>query len=346
MTAEQLERPYTRSSADYVLALRDKSLHDTPVVLVQLDELHVVSTPRTGGLDSDYIGTLAEVESELPPILVHRPTMRVIDGVHRFRAAQANGRTCIMVRYFDGDAGDADLLAVALNVSHGRPLSTEDRVSAAERIFTTHPQWSDRAVAAVAGLSARKVSEIRQNMVGALLHSDRRIGLDGRSRPVDSTHGRELAGRLIKENPTASLRAIARQAGISPATVADVRSRVMRGDDPVPARRGRHAAAQRTAYQPADRSSAQRSDSTRSLAELGAVFDTLRRDPSMRLNEMGRHMLRMLDAAGLVAQDRQRFVECVPTHCKLQMSELVHGYAQIWEQFARDLKDQLAAECD
>ncbi|NEY34021.1 ParB N-terminal domain-containing protein [Streptomyces sp. PRKS01-65] len=339
MPAEQLETPYTPSGSDYVLALRDKSLNDAPAEFVHVDELRVVSTPRTGGEDVEYTQTLAEVESELPPILVHRPTMRVVDGVHRLRAARTKGQTCIMVRYFDGDATDADLLAVALNVSHGRPLSLEDRIAAAERIFASHPQWSDRAVAAVAGLSARKVSEIRQNVVGTLPHTDRRIGLDGRSRPVDSSQGRELAGRLIQENPTASLRVIARQAGISPATVADVRSRVMRGEDPVPARRRRHPADQDTAHETTARPPQQRPDGTRSPAELGSVFDALRRDPSMRLNEMGRHILRILDAASRVVQDRQRFVESVPAHCKLQMSELVHGYAQFWELFARDLKD-------
>ncbi|AXE75783.1 ParB/RepB/Spo0J family partition protein [Streptomyces atratus] len=344
MTAEQLERPYTRSSSEYLLALRDKSLNDAPVELAHLDELHVTHTPRMGGVDTEYIRALAEVESELPPILVHRPTMRVVDGVHRLRAAQANGQIFIKVRYFDGDTTDADLLAVALNVSHGRPLSLEDRAAAAERIFASHPEWSDRAVAAVAGLSARKVSEIRQNSAGTLLQSDRRIGLDGRSRPVDSTHGRELASELIKQNPAASLRTIARQAGISPATVADVRSRVMRGEDPVPSRQRGHAAAQRSPQQSACRPPQQRPVVTRSPAELGSIFDTLRRDPSMRLNEMGRHILRMLDAAALVARDRQRFVESVPAHCKNQMSELVHGYAEIWETFAHDLKSQPAPE--
>ncbi|GGT65135.1 hypothetical protein GCM10010207_75450 [Streptomyces atratus] len=327
-----------------MLALRDKSLNDAPVELAHLDELHVTHTPRMGGVDTEYIRALAEVESELPPILVHRPTMRVVDGVHRLRAAQANGQIFIKVRYFDGDTTDADLLAVALNVSHGRPLSLEDRAAAAERIFASHPEWSDRAVAAVAGLSARKVSEIRQNSAGTLLQSDRRIGLDGRSRPVDSTHGRELASELIKQNPAASLRTIARQAGISPATVADVRSRVMRGEDPVPSRQRGHAAAQRSPQQPACRPPQQRPVITRSPAELGSIFDTLRRDPSMRLNEMGRHILRMLDAAALVARDRQRFVESVPAHCKNQMSELVHGYAEIWETFAHDLKSQPAPE--
>ncbi|MEU9860029.1 transcriptional regulator [Streptomyces sp. NPDC047971] len=345
MTAEQLERPCTRSSSEYLLALRDKSLNDGTVELAHLDELHVTHTPRMGGVDSEYTRTLAEVEAELPPILVHRPTMRVVDGVHRLRAAQANGQIFIKVRYFDGDTTDADLLAVALNVSHGRPLSLEDRTAAAERIFASHPEWSDRAVASVAGLSARKVAEIRHNAAGTLLQPDRRIGLDGRSRPVDSTHGRRLAGELVKQNPTASLRTIARQAGISPATVADVRSRVMRGEDPVPSRQRGHAAAvagaqEQSAYRPPQR----RPAATKSPAELGSIFDILRRDPSMRLNEMGRHILRMLDAAAQVARDRQRFVESVPAHCKAQMSELVHGYAEIWEMFAEDLTNHPSPE--
>ncbi|WP_405774613.1 transcriptional regulator [Streptomyces sp. NBC_00859] len=344
MTVEQIERPHSHNSSEYLLALRDKGLNDAPVELVYIEELHVASTPRTGGVDTEYTRTLAEIESELPPILVHRPTMRVVDGIHRLKAAQANGQILIKVRYFDGETTDADLLAVALNVSHGRPLSTEDRASAAERIFASHPQWSDRAVASVAGLSARKVAEIRQNVSGTLLHTDRRIGLDGRARPVDSTHGRELASCLIRENPTASLRTIAREAGISPATVADVRSRVMRGDDPVPARQRGRTAGERLASPPGYRSPQQRPVSARSPAELGSLFETLRRDPSLRFNETGRHMLRMLDAAALVARDRKRIVESVPSHCKIQISELVQGYAEIWELFAHELKQHIEAE--
>ncbi|MFJ9743153.1 transcriptional regulator [Streptomyces sp. NPDC101166] len=344
MTAEPIERPQTRSSSDYLLALRDKGLNEAPVELVHIEDLHVSSSPRADGVDQEYARTLADTESELPPILVHRPTMRVVDGLHRLAAAQARGESLINVRYFDGDTTDADLLAVALNVSHGRPLSMEDRVGAAERIFASHPEWSDRAVAAVAGLSARKVAEIRRNSSGTFLNCARRIGLDGRARPVDSTYGRELASRLIKENPTASLRTIARQAGISPATVADVRSRVMRGEDPVPARQRGHASAAAPTNLAGHRPSPPVPAKARSAAELGSLFDALRRDPSLRFTEAGRHMLRMLEAAALLARDRQRIVENVPAHCKIQMSELVHGYAEIWELFAHDLKNHFEAE--
>ncbi|MEU5220965.1 transcriptional regulator [Streptomyces sp. NPDC020807] len=339
MTAEPIERPPTRSSSDYLLALRDKGLNEAPVELARIQDLYVSSSPRADGVDQEYARTLADTESELPPILVHRPTMRVVDGLHRLAAARSRGQDLIHVRYFDGDSTDADLLAIALNVSHGRPLSLEDRVGAAERIFASHPEWSDRAVAAVAGLSARKTAEIRRNSSGTFLNGARRIGLDGRARPVDSTYGRELASRLIKENPTASLRTIARQAGISPATVADVRGRVMRGEDPVPARQRGHLKAAPPAHPATHRPpTAPRPAKPRSAAELGTLFDTLRRDPSLRFNEVGRHTLRMLEAAALVARDRRRIVDSVPAHCKVQMSELVQGYAEIWELFAHDLK--------
>ena len=61
-------------------------------------------SPRVEGVDHDHVARLAEQVDELPPILVHRSTMRVIDGMHRLNAAQMNGRSTIEVIYFDGSA--------------------------------------------------------------------------------------------------------------------------------------------------------------------------------------------------------------------------------------------------
>ncbi|MEK8141890.1 hypothetical protein NKH18_02220 [Streptomyces sp. M10(2022)] len=42
-------------------------------------------------MDDDWALTLAELETESPPILVHHPTLTVIDGLHRLRAARLRG---------------------------------------------------------------------------------------------------------------------------------------------------------------------------------------------------------------------------------------------------------------
>jgi hypothetical protein len=202
-----------------------------------------------------------------------------------------------------------------------------------ERIITARPNWSDRAIALVAGLSARKVCEVRLRTV-SLPSCERRIGLDGRARPLSAAHGRELAGRLLEADPKASLRAVARQAGISPATVADVRDRLLRGDDPVPPRQRGRSAAERGAQESAGEG---RSVEARSPDELFTIFDSLRRDPSLRLNDVGRGILRMLDACSLMTRDRERIIANLPPHCTGQMAELMSGYSELWQLFADEL---------
>jgi ParB-like chromosome segregation protein Spo0J len=346
--------PGESENSDYLITLRDKGLWDAPVELVPVKRLAVAYTPRVAGEDEEYARTLAESEAQLPPILVHRPTMTVIDGVHRLRAASLKGHEHIAVRYFDGTETDAALLSVAANVAQGRPLSLEDRTAAAEQIFASHPHWSDRAVAAVAGLSARKVAQIRRHNTADITQTGLRTGRDGRVRPLSSARGRELAGKLIRENPGASLRQIAKQAGISPATVADVRDRLRRGDDPVPVRQ-RLTAVQVTDVTPDEEpperpplravpsvpktiTHSQRHCGVKHPAELLTIFESLRRDPSLRLNEAGRSVLRMLDACAAVARDRHRIVASIPAHCKESVSELADGYSVIWQLFADDLR--------
>ncbi|MFD0433138.1 ParB N-terminal domain-containing protein, partial [Streptomyces chartreusis] len=94
----------------------------------------------------------------MPPIIVHRDSMRVIDGLHRLRAAQLRGHSTIAVTFYDGTEADAFVLAVESNVRHGLPLSLPDRKRAAVRIIATHPQWSDRKIASVTGISPATVA--------------------------------------------------------------------------------------------------------------------------------------------------------------------------------------------
>ncbi|MGW6565217.1 winged helix-turn-helix transcriptional regulator [Streptomyces sp. NPDC054975] len=317
----------TRSAdSDQVLRLRDELLA-APAHTLALADVRIGDSPRVEGEDSDHIRTLAESDAEFPPILVHGPTMRVIDGIHRLRAAAARGRTHIRARLFEGSEADCRLLAVAVNVAHGLPLSPADRRAAAARILAAHRDWSDRAVAAVAGISAKTVAEIRrQEASGAVDVPGVRIGRDGRARPVDAARGRELAGELIRRNPGASLRQIARQAGISPATVADVRNRLARGESPV-RQQGR---ADLPEPAPVD------------AAELTALVASLRRDPSMRLTERGRSVLRMLDTWAVLTRDREEIAAGLPPHCRGTFAELLQGYARTCQLFADDLRERVA----
>jgi ParB-like chromosome segregation protein Spo0J len=213
---------------------------DEQIVRVAITNLRRSRSPRVSGEDPQHIRALAESDAELPPIIVHRATMRVIDGMHRLRAAELRDRDEIDVRFFDGDESDAFVLAVRANVTHGLPLSLTDRKAAAARIVAAHPDWSDRLIASRTGLAAKTVSTMRDENEDSATHDDSRVGQDGRIRPIDSSAGRQIAGDLIAENPGLSLRQVARRAGISPETVRDVRGRLRRGEDPIPRQHDEH----------------------------------------------------------------------------------------------------------
>jgi ParB-like chromosome segregation protein Spo0J len=227
--------PQARDELTLTPHLRGYDTSSAPeAVTIPLLSIHPGDSPRLNGEDRAHIARLAEIETPLPPILVDRRTMRVIDGMHRLMAASLRGRETIDVIFFDGNAADVFLLAVQENVVHGLPLSQADRRAAAERIIGTHPHMSDRAIGRAAGLSAKAVAAIRKRLSDDAPQSNVRIGKDGVARPLDSGQGRELAAKLLADQPGATLRDVARASGISPATVLDVRRRLARGEPPVP----------------------------------------------------------------------------------------------------------------
>ncbi|MDI5962356.1 ParB/RepB/Spo0J family partition protein [Streptantibioticus silvisoli] len=326
--------------ADFLrrIASHLQEIHTSPVRLLAIGSLTWDDSPRVSGLDDNHVRLLANLESPLPPITVHAPTLAVIDGAHRVRAALLQGRERIPAYVFGGSQDEAFLLSVSVNTTNGLPLSVVDRVSAARRILTAHPAWSDRAVATVAGMSASAVAALRRRATPAGDRPAVRIGRDGRLRPVDRAIGRERASEFIRANPTATLRQVAAAAGISPATVADVRDRLRRGVDPVP--RGRRAGECRM-----DRSAPAMSRAHegpdgegRSLAGLTETLLRLRRDPALRFNDTGREVLRLLSICTATAQRRQRILTTVPAHCLGPLAELMHGYADVLRQFGEELE--------
>jgi ParB-like chromosome segregation protein Spo0J len=280
---------------------------------------------------------LVELDGPLPPILVDRRTKRVIDGMHRLLAACLRGQETIDAELFDGTAEEAFLRAVEANVTHGLPLSQKDRRAAAARIIATHPQMSDRAIARASGLGAKSVAAIRRASTGEADQLTVRVGQDGRIRPLSSAEGRRKAAELITENPEASLREVARRAGISPATVADVRRRLQAGQQPVvPAADGVPPSAPEQAARP-------RAVRTVHLVPRDpvALMEKLVRDPSLRHKEGGRHLLRLLQQSALGNQEWTQLAAAVPLHCRGLVVGLARQYAETWMEFAQELAESI-----
>lgn len=311
-----------------------------PIEVLPLSALRMGDSPRLSGPDEEHAETLAQTEDRLAPILVHRPSMQIIDGMHRVRAASLRGEREVEARLFDGDEKTAFVLAVTSNVAHGLPLTLADRTQAAARILGFFPDWSDRAIARATGLSAPTVAAIRRRSTVNSEQSNVRLGRDGRARPVNSAEGRRLAGELIARYPNASLREIARKAGVSPATVRDVRRRLALGHDPVPPSqreigRSRHPAGR--ARRGAARS--RRGDKAKRPTE---IINRLSKDPSLRLNERGRNLLKWLSVNSTGAEKWPKYLDHLPLHCTIVVIEAARGLARTWSEFADELEHRVA----
>jgi Bacterial Ig-like domain (group 3)/ParB/Sulfiredoxin domain len=221
-----------------------------PAVMVAVNSLRVADSPRLEGESSEHVQVLADSPGLLPPVLVHRPSMQIIDGMHRLQAAVMRGEDKILAQFLDCDERDIFVIAVQANTTHGLPLSLAERKQAAARIIGLYPHWSDRLIASAAGLSHKTVAALRPAATGDSSQLQARTGHDGRVRPLSSAAGRKTAGHLLMQNPGASLQQVASAAGISPGTVRDVRDRLARGQDPVPAERARCRAVPTNADRP------------------------------------------------------------------------------------------------
>jgi hypothetical protein len=332
------------------------------VVAIPLLSLRPADSPRLNGEDKAHIVRLAETEAPLPPILVDRRTMRVIDGMHRLMAASVQGQETIDVIFFEGNEADIFLRAVEENVTHGLPLSQADRRAAADRIIASHPHLSDRAIGHSVGLAAKTIAAIRKRSSEGVPQSNARVGRDGRVRPLDSGTGRRRAAELLADQPNASLRDVARAAGISPATVLDVRKRLERGESPVPERPTATAGRASAVSSDAIVGNAIASNGTSPPAGSGsavpaspvhfkpqaafqavvpsnpaATVEKLLRDPSLRNNERGKGMLRLLHVNAVGAEQLPDVAAAVPPHCVGIIVQLAHQYAKMWQDFAKEL---------
>jgi ParB-like chromosome segregation protein Spo0J len=309
---------------------------------VSVESLVSGDSPRLLGQDTEHTRRLAQYDGALPPILVSRVENRIIDGLHRLEAARLRGDQTISVRYFDGDANDAFVVAVRVNAEHGLPLTLVDREAAAKRIILSHPDYSDRAIGVIAKLSARTVGRLRADLrqTHGVAERTARIGRDGRARPIDAAQGRLAAHAMIIKNPQASLREIARTAGISPATARDVRKRVERGDSPVPAAR-RTETADPLADALRGPMRARKQKAEREGRDQEQLLRSLNRDPSLRFSETGRALLRWVLSRASGPVGWEDVVDTIPSHSSYLVAEVARGCAEQWLAFADRIERRL-----
>ncbi len=310
----------------------------SPVEYVPLASIRNSYTPRKAEVNEHHAGVLAQSPTPLPPIVIHRASMRVIDGVHRLRATELRGQDTIAAKFFDGEDAQAFALAVHLNVTHGLPLTLSERKAAAQKIVELHPHWSDRAIALIAGVSNKTVGKLRGCATGEVAQLGPRLGRDGRARPVNPLAGRRRAAEFLSSNPRASLREIARAAGVSVTTARDVRRRVDGGESPLPDTLAQSSG--QCSGQPAVDPRAGFREITAAEAKVSPVvrghdlLQRLRNDPSVRSSERGRTLLRLLSTVGVAISACNEFAEAVPIHCSGTIAEIARKNARAWQEIA------------
>ncbi|GAB4583864.1 hypothetical protein [Nocardia sp. IFM 10818] len=255
--------------------------------------------------------------------------------MHRVRAAQSSGATVIDAVYFDGDESQAFLLSVRLNSAHGLPLSLSDKKAAALRILSDYPEWSDRRLAEVVNLSDKTIAAIRRR-AGAELphHPDQRIGRDGVAYPAARKgEGRQWALELVQANPAASAREVASIAGVSLTTAKNV-LRGVRDAGSGPTCKERDMV-------PAEKTRVIRIEGTLPAVAPDTLIQRLRSDPSLRLTELGRVLLRTMDGAPADPVTWKAVAESLPAHCLPIVAELANHFAHNWGNFAVSIKGRL-----
>lgn len=318
------------------------------VVTLMISDLLPAHNIRIAGINDEHVRLLMSCPEDLPPLLVQKSTLRVIDGMHRLRAAQAAGRTEVQAQLLDVDDREAFLHGVGANISHGLPLSLADRRAAARKVLELHPEWSDRAIGKASGLSGKTVGALRaREGVGA--PPAQRIGMDGRVRPVNAAVTRQAVRELLAAKPDTPLREIARKIGAAPGTVRKVRDleRTTSSRTTTPPAEAMDESAPSVDSEKAASASVddRPSNSRLTMAHVDAILAKLRQDPALKYRDSGRGLLRLLHQrpASALSPD---VMEDIPAHCAAKVAELARIYALEWLEIAGKLEDTAAVKRD
>lgn len=302
------------------------------VIALPLDCLRKGPSPRRGSVRAEQVEALLATPSTWPPILVHRPSMAVIDGHHRLAAAKRLGLTSISAVYFDGNSEMAELEAIRRNVTHGMPLTLAERRSAASRILKRYPGWSDSKVAEICGVSSKTVGRLRSQVVGGSnLPTEWRVGRDGKRHPARSGAARDRVLKLLADQPSLTVRDVAETTGVSEQTVRSVRKRLEeqdldadRGTPPELVRENRsisipHIRSVEAPYTGLQKVSVWHNDTACSSTEAGQLFAT------------------WFDGHSIDNIETTTYVSCVPLSRIYDVIDESQRRSKFWSNYALEL---------
>jgi ParB-like chromosome segregation protein Spo0J len=319
------------------------AVEQLPEINVPVESLVPGFHLRTSGTDAAHVRLLADAAGsvQLPPILVQKSGMRIIDGMHRVAVAKLRGERAIRARIVDCSDEKALVLAVKSNTLHGLPLTKADRISSAKRILGAHPDWSDRKVAGIAGLSGKSIASLRNSTAGGAQFDGKRLGCDGKRRPVVAAEGRLRAAEYVRAHPEASVRQIASETEVSLGTAHDVRQKIRSGVDVPMAESNPRDEQAAPAAPPAPPSVT----SIRVRAAAGtvrrptwsAVVGKLAVDPTLKYTDGGRAFLRWMTQHAMHPDEWREFADAVPERWLDEVRQVATAMSEEWGKFASEL---------
>lgn len=136
-------------------------------------------------LDEDAVARYVQMyqAGQSKALVVHKGTLRLLDGHHRLEAAKRAGVTELWVEEREGD--EADLLAEVYraNRNHGVPLSTAERDRLIRRLYF-ECGWTQARIAQLVGLTQQGVSHILSVRGTSSCNADRRQRLRDEDMPA------------------------------------------------------------------------------------------------------------------------------------------------------------------
>jgi hypothetical protein len=114
------------------------------------------------------------IEEDLPPLIVYQVDDKylLVDGYHRYRAAEKIKQTEFKCDIRTGTMEDAIWFAIGANRAHGLPLRGTDRRNAIVLALEKFPAKSEREIADQVGCSKTYVHKIKSESEGQVVTSD------------------------------------------------------------------------------------------------------------------------------------------------------------------------------
>jgi hypothetical protein len=286
------------------------TLPDEQFAPASLESLTSGDVIRVNGLNMDHVRLLANLENRFPPILVEQHTMRIVDGMHRFAAAKLRGDQDIDVQFFKGNREEAFIEAVRANSTHGLPLTLGDRRAAANRLVHAHSDWSDRMIAELVGLSPKTVGVVRRSSTEEIPQSRTRIGKDSRIRRLPARPSKQRNADGVAEDH------------VEPGMLQSAKPKAL-------------PCAQKSAPGPVPLQKPQRYTRI-TAASAQATYRAMCMDPSLRMTDTGRFLLRLLDLHLVHGGEWEQLPANLPPHRASSVVDLARECAMKW----LDLADQ------